>query len=214
MKYFGNRPPRTLYSNSWPPRIHQSNTNLQTINSPIFLKMGNTKSKSLRLSSLSRRQRRKFADDSLSIRSLPTPLMAATQPTNPCKVFMDNSRSHSLASDISSGLRSDSETEIQQLEIIGDTVRHPKSLTPDQLSMVRITWQTVLNDSSNICLNFFHQLHRRFPQIQRMQQNQGMAHSTPSLPCTVQFRKRNLSCSLDPQKQPIASTFAQAGMLH
>jgi hypothetical protein len=144
--------------------------------------MSNTKSKS----SLKRWQKRKSTDDTLSTRS---------------KVIMDKSRSHSLASDISSRIGSDSLTLIQQLEIIRGTVCQPKSLTPDQLAMVKITWQTVLSDSSNICLNFFHQLHRRFPQIQRMQQNQGMAHSTPSLPCTIQLSKRTLSCSLDPQKQ-------------
>jgi hypothetical protein len=95
-------------------------------------------------------------------------------------VFMDNSRSHSMASDISSRL-SDSETDIQQLEIISDTILHPMSLTPDQLAMVKSTWHGMTwHDSSNICLNFFNQLHRRFPQMRS---------------------KRNLSCSLDPEKQ-------------
>ena len=77
----------------------------------------------------------------------------------------------------------------------------PHDLSPRQMALVKATWHAVLSDSSNICLNFFLQLQRRYPHIKKMQQKLAMANSAPSLPSAVHLMTRNRSCSSDPQKQ-------------
>lgn len=101
-----------------------------------------------------------------------------------------SSRSHSLASNTTGG------SDISRLSVpdndsisIKDQQLHPhSSLSSDQLSLVKYSWHLVSVDTSNVCMNFFHQLQRQFstPRIkkslQKTKSSQGVTHSsTPSL---------------------------------
>lgn len=85
----------------------------------------------------------------------------------------------------------------------------PKMLTPEQLIVIKYTWHLVLNDTSNICLNFFHQLQRRFPHIKRLQKADHLANSTPSLPSSVKLMTRNRSCTTENNHQNKQSLLPQ-----
>ena len=142
--------------------------------------MGNSRSKLRKLS-------RRGSCDNLTTVSLPCP----AYPEGSSKV---NSRSHSLASnaassDISSRISVPDDHDL----CLGQIDIPPKMLTQEQLALVNYSWQVVLNDTSNICLNFFHQLQRRFPHIKRLQKSHQMVASTPSLPSSIQLMTRNRS---------------------
>ncbi len=102
-----------------------------------------------------------------------------------------NSRSHSLASNTTG--HSDS-SRLSCPELI---LSSPSQLTPDQLSLIKYSWHLVSVDTSNVCLNFFHQLQRRFPRIKRLQKSKmsSLNNSTPSLPSSLQLMTRNQSCT-------------------
>ena len=116
------------------------------------------------------------------------------------------SRSHSLASNTTGG--SDvSRLSMPDMESGVPLKIPPGQMSPEQLALVKFTWQMVSIDTSSVCLNFFHLLQRRFPRIKRINQQRSklsMAMSTPSLPLTTQLMTRNKSCT---------STFTTHGQL-
>lgn len=99
------------------------------------------------------------------------------------------SRSHSLASNTTGG------SDISRLSVpdtyndsisIKDQASGPNSnLSSDQLSLVKCSWHLISVDTSNVCMNFFHQLQRQFstPKIKKsLQKQKSTTHSsTPSL---------------------------------
>lgn len=102
-----------------------------------------------------------------------------------------SSRSHSLASNTTGG------SDISRLSVpdtyndsnlsIKDQGGPNSTLSSDQLSLVKYSWHLVSVDTSNVCMNFFHQLQRQFstPRIKKSLQktkSQTVTHSsTPSL---------------------------------
>ena len=62
-------------------------------------------------------------------------------------------------------------------------IKEPPDLSSEQLSLVKYSWDLVSVDTSNICINFFHQLQRQFtPKIKkRLLKNKNVHSSTPSL---------------------------------
>lgn len=94
------------------------------------------------------------------------------------------SRSHSLASNTTGGS--------DLSDPLGDLKIPPADLSSDQLALVKVSWHLVSVDTSNVCLNFLHQLERRFPRFKRIK---SINVSTPSLPLSLQLMSRNQSCT-------------------
>jgi len=93
------------------------------------------------------------------------------------------SRSHSLASNTTGG------SDISRLSVPdtyndSDSIKEqPATLTSEQLSLVKYSWHLVSLDTSNVCLNFFHQLQRQLtPRVKKsLQKTKNVHSSTPSL---------------------------------
>jgi len=101
-----------------------------------------------------------------------------------------SSRSHSLASNTTGGSDisrlSVPDTYNDSISIKDQACSGPNSnLSSDQLSLVKCCWHLVSVDTSNVCMNFFHQLQRQFstPKTKKSLQKQKSAthSSTPSL---------------------------------
>lgn len=101
-----------------------------------------------------------------------------------------SSRSHSLASTGTVAQGSDCS------RLTDYSADIPTDLTSDQLDLVKYSWHLVSVDTSNVCLNFFHQLQRRFPRLKK--KSIFVAVSTPSLPESLSIMSRNASCSSAP----------------
>ena len=95
------------------------------------------------------------------------------------------SRSHSLASNTTGG------SDISRISV-PDTYNDqsscsikepPATLSSEQLSLVKYSWHLVSIDTSNVCMNFFHQLQRQFtPKIKKsLLKTKNVHSSTPSL---------------------------------
>ena len=69
-------------------------------------------------------------------------------------------------------------------------VQEPHRLTPYQLDLIHSSWHAVISDSSNVCLNFFLDVHRMFPSVKKKISGQSnfitMSRSQPSSP----FKKK------------------------
>ena len=112
------------------------------------------------------------------------------------QILPNNSRSHSLASNTTGASDASSAASRFQELYEAEEPQRPRSLSQSEIDLIRYTWHLVQVDTSNICLNFLHQLQRRFPGMKK-QTTFGLraTESTPSLTYNSKLMTRNRSCT-------------------